>query len=176
MMLSSSSSSHSLPFCLGALVLWLLASMAASVDVTAPPQPVADEYAWTFKWTVTKGCSSWPCPYSYDVSGPAYANSKGAVPSFATSCAGDVDKPLKACNNTPDAAMALSGNFSTYETSGVGSGVVAITARWFSDQYRQNLTLSVSTPLESQADPWSMHPSGCPLTDCPAPAVVVAPR
>ncbi|KAH9996186.1 hypothetical protein F4779DRAFT_187806 [Xylariaceae sp. FL0662B] len=134
----------------------------------------ADEYAWTFTWTGSQSCPQWPCPYSYDVSGPAYTADAAAIPSFSVSCAGTVDQPVKECEARSPGGSAqppvVSGNLSTYETSGVGAGLVAITASWFSVEYNRTLTLTGSSPLQVSDEnhgTWDISPTGCPLTGCP---------
>ncbi|KAJ3557684.1 hypothetical protein NPX13_g9878 [Xylaria arbuscula] len=91
----------------------------------------ADDYLWTVQWTGPTKCTSWPCGYSYRVTGPTYTAAEGSIPFFNATCVGTVDKPLQACTLQPgSAAAAVSGNFSTYETSGVGSGLIDVTATW----------------------------------------------
>ncbi|KAI0599919.1 hypothetical protein F4775DRAFT_548893 [Biscogniauxia sp. FL1348] len=148
----------------------------------------ADEYAWTLTWTGPKTCAKVPCPYSYNVSGPQYTTSTSgsaavAIPSFGGSCAGTVDEGLAWCqlesgaSGDDDEGPALAGNFSTYETSGVGSGQIAVALAWVDEPSGEHFTLTAVTPLqanEENQNTWEAHPTGCPLTggeDCaPAPA------
>ncbi|KAJ8107791.1 hypothetical protein ONZ43_g6627 [Nemania bipapillata] len=88
-----------------------------------------NEYLWTVKWTGPSICTSWPCGYSYEVSGPTYTAETGSVPLIDATCVGTVDQPLTACT-LGSALVTVSGNFSTFETSGVGNGLIDITATW----------------------------------------------
>ncbi|KAI1252109.1 hypothetical protein MGN70_006681 [Eutypa lata] len=119
---------------------------------------------------------------TYELSGPQYSDTNGSIPAFRASCTGTVDQPLKACNlsevagagagagaaavgegGTSPSSPLVSGNFSTYETSGVGPGLVAIVMTWFSDEYSRNLTLTGSTPLqvnEENNGTWDIYPGG----------------
>ncbi|KAI1496005.1 hypothetical protein F5X99DRAFT_401701 [Biscogniauxia marginata] len=133
----------------------------------------ADEYTWKLTWTGPETCPEVPCPYSYEVSGPRYSSPEGSIPSFTATCEGTVDEPLKACElGTHEGASepAISGNFSTYETSGVGPGQIIITATWFEEKYNEDLTLTGVSPMQASEEnqgTWDLYPGGCPLTDCP---------
>ncbi|KAI1079020.1 hypothetical protein F5B20DRAFT_545863 [Whalleya microplaca] len=135
----------------------------------------AADYVWTFTWTGSQSCPQWPCTYSYNVSGPVYTSATGPIPSFNASCAGTVDQPVQECelsswlSSEGGSKPTISGNFSTFETSGVGAGVVAITATWFSEKYSRNLSLTGSSPLQVNDEnhgTWDIEPTGCPLTTC----------
>jgi hypothetical protein len=132
----------------------------------------ADEYLWTVTWTGPKTCTSYPCSYSYEVSAPTY----GSVPAFDATCEGTVDQPLQICSVlTTGAAVAaattVSGNFSTFETSGVGSGLIDISVTWFDQAFGANRTLTGVTPMQASSanhNTWTLNPRGCPVTDCAA--------
>ncbi|TGJ84520.1 hypothetical protein E0Z10_g4248 [Xylaria hypoxylon] len=133
----------------------------------------ADDYVWTVKWTGLKTCTSWPCGYSYEISGPTYTAAEGPIPSISAACVGTVDQPLTACSvPTAQAGAVLatvSGNFSTFETSGVGSGLIDITAKWFDQASGTNRTLTAVTPMQASTanqNTWTVQPVGCPVTDC----------
>ncbi|RWA05188.1 hypothetical protein EKO27_g9919 [Xylaria grammica] len=133
----------------------------------------ADDYAWTVKWTGPSKCTSWPCGYSYEVSGPAYTAAEGSIPLFDATCVGTVDQPLAACSvpttQGSSVTATVSGNFSTFETSGVGSGLIDITATWFDQASGTNRTLTAVTPMQGSTtnqNTWTVQPSGCPVTDC----------
>ncbi|KAI0903269.1 hypothetical protein F4824DRAFT_453908 [Ustulina deusta] len=135
--------------------------------------PRADDYIWTLQWTGPKTCTSWPCGYSYTVSGPTYATAGGPIPLLDATCVGTVDQPLKACTllSTPPgfAAATVSGNFSTYETSGVGSGLIDITATWLDQASGTTRTLTGVTPMQASTtnqNTWTVEPEGCPVTEC----------
>ncbi|KAI0513030.1 hypothetical protein F5B22DRAFT_283957 [Xylaria bambusicola] len=130
----------------------------------------ANDYLWTVQWTGPTKCTSWPCGYSYRVSGPTYTAAEGAVPFFNATCTGTVDKPLQACTLQPgSAAVAVSGNFSTFETSGVGSGLIDVTARYIDQASFSNRTLTAVTPMQASAanqNTWTVEPQGCPVSAC----------
>ncbi|KAI1345792.1 hypothetical protein F5Y01DRAFT_45599 [Xylaria sp. FL0043] len=132
----------------------------------------ADDYVWTVQWTGPSKCTSWPCGYSYTVSGPTYTAAGGSIPLFSATCVGTVDQPLKTCTllSTQAApATTVSGNFSTYETSGVGSGLIDITATWLDQASGSNRTLTGVTPMQASTanqNTWTVQPEGCPLTEC----------
>jgi hypothetical protein len=67
---------------------------------------------------------------AYEVVASSYSSVQGLVPSFDVSCQGVVDQPLTTCNLISSQGVTVLGNFSTYETSGVGSGLIDITASW----------------------------------------------
>ncbi|KAI1187619.1 hypothetical protein F5B17DRAFT_314120 [Nemania serpens] len=137
--------------------------------------PRTDDYIWTITWTGPNVCTSWPCGYSYTVSAPTYTAAAGSIPPIDTSCKGTVDQPLVACSllSTPVGAapVAISGNFSTYETSGVGNGLIDITATWLDQASGASRTLKGVTPMQASSanhNTWTVQPSGCPLSDCAA--------
>ncbi|KAI0108922.1 hypothetical protein GGR51DRAFT_513584 [Nemania sp. FL0031] len=149
---------------------WFASSVGA--ERTGPIRLLsrADDYVWTVTWTGPKICTSWPCGYSYEVSGPTYAAASGSIPSIDATCVGTVDQPLAACSllsaQAGAAALTVSGNFSTYETSGVGSGLIDITASWVDQASGATRKLTGVTPM--QGTTWTVEPSGCPLSDCAA--------
>ncbi|KAF2972478.1 hypothetical protein GQX73_g1115 [Xylaria multiplex] len=135
----------------------------------------ADDYVWTVKWTGPSKCTSWPCGYSYEVSGPTHTAAEGSIPLFDATCVGTVDQPLAACSipttQAGSISAAVSGNFSTFETSGVGSGLIDITATWFDQASGTNRTLTATTPMQASTankNTWTVQPKGCPVTDCDA--------
>ncbi|KAI0876910.1 hypothetical protein GGS24DRAFT_449415 [Hypoxylon argillaceum] len=135
----------------------------------------ADDYLWTVKWTGPSICTSWPCGYSYEVSGPTYTAEAGAIPFIDATCVGIVDQPLVACTlfsaQASSAVMTVSGNFSTYETSGVGNGLIDITATWQDQATGKARTLTGVTPLQATAanqNTWTVEPEGCPVSNCAA--------
>ncbi|KAI1636489.1 hypothetical protein F4809DRAFT_382194 [Biscogniauxia mediterranea] len=146
-----------------------------------------ESYAWTFTWTGPKTCDEVPCLYSYNVSGPRYTTTTTSttIPSFGGSCAGTVDEPLARCESgSGSGGPALAGNFSSYETSGVGAGQIVVALAWVNEQSGAHLTLTGVTPLQASAEnhnTWEAYPTGCPLTtgeeeeeeDC-APAAAAA--
>ncbi|KAI1297069.1 hypothetical protein F5Y03DRAFT_369949 [Xylaria venustula] len=157
----------------------LAASLFASsvhAERTAPMRIAtrADDYLWTVKWTGPSICTSWPCGYSYTVSAPTYTTTSGSViPSFGATCVGTVDQPLKTCTSLSSAQQSTSssvvaGNFSTYETSGVGNGLIDITATWVDQSSGANQTLTGVTPLQATTanqNTWTLQPEGSPLTE-----------
>ncbi|KAI1114490.1 hypothetical protein F5Y14DRAFT_451031 [Nemania sp. NC0429] len=156
---------------------WFAASAQAERTAMAPVRllPRADDYIWSITWTGPKTCTSWPCGYSYTVSAPAYTAAAGSVPSIDASCKGTVDQPLVACalpaTQASAASVAISGNFSTYETSGVGNGLIDITATWIDQASGTSRTLKGVTPLQANSanhNTWTVQPEGCPLSDCAA--------
>ncbi|KAI0426044.1 hypothetical protein F5Y09DRAFT_346083 [Xylaria sp. FL1042] len=135
--------------------------------------PLADDYVWTVQWTGPSKCTSWPCGYSYTVSAPTYTGAEGSIPLFDATCVGTVDQPLKTCTllstRAGSAAATVSGNFSTYETSGVGSGLIDITATWIDEASGASRTLTGVTPMQASTanqNTWTVQPEGCPLTEC----------
>ncbi|CAJ2499855.1 Uu.00g027080.m01.CDS01 [Anthostomella pinea] len=146
----------------------------AVVTASAIPARAAD-YAWTFAFTGAKTCPGWPCQYSYNLTAPLYSSSTASIPAFAASCAGTIDQPLQACQLLAFSAApgsrsemrAVAGNFSSYETSGDGRGVLAVTATWFDDVQNKSLTITGVTPVEANdGSTWDVQPTGCPLTAC----------
>ncbi|KAI1490474.1 hypothetical protein F5X96DRAFT_669670 [Biscogniauxia mediterranea] len=163
-----------------------------------------EHYAWTFTWTGPKTCDAVPCPYSktaklsnnnpaYNVSGPGYTvtttttTTTTTIPSFAGSCAGTVDEPLARCevgSGSGSGSGDLAGNFSSYETSGVGAGQIVVALAWVDEQSGAHLTLTGVTPLQASAEnhnTWEAYPTGCPLMttgqegeDCAPPAAAAA--
>ncbi|KAI1131815.1 hypothetical protein F5Y10DRAFT_35552 [Nemania abortiva] len=159
---------------------WFASSVGAERTGPVRLSPRADDYVWTVTWTGPKICTSWPCGYSYDISGPTYTAAAGAIPSIDATCVGTVDQPLAACSlhsmQAGSAAMTVSGNFSTYETSGVGNGLIDITATWLDQASGATRKLTGVTPLQATAannNTWTVQPNGCPVSDC---AVVNATR
>ncbi|KAI0126755.1 hypothetical protein BJ170DRAFT_417738 [Xylariales sp. AK1849] len=131
-------------------------------------QPRNSTYTWAIAWREST-CSSWPCKYLYDVEGPQYVSqSAGVIPYFLATCLGTVDKPLVECQSAepnPSTVAAsgkpqVLGNFSTYETSGVGAGVITVTFMFQSTEVNGSITLTASTPL--QTGNWTVSPSGLP--------------
>ncbi|KAI5920743.1 hypothetical protein F4810DRAFT_405755 [Camillea tinctor] len=140
-----------------------LASLAGATHHSA-----ADAgYAWTFTWTGPKTCDKVPCSYSYDVSGPRYtAPGNVEIPPFSTSCSGSVDEALAWCGadaETSSGEPAVAGNFSTYETSGVGAGEISVAVSWVDGGSTKYFTLTAATPLQASAGTWTAYPTGCPL-------------
>ncbi|GAP85431.1 hypothetical protein SAMD00023353_1000770 [Rosellinia necatrix] len=154
---------------------WLTSSVEGRKMAPIRLVPRADDYVWTIKWTGPRTCTSWPCGYSYEVSAPTYTGSEGSVPSFDAACRGTVDQPLQACTlasgQVAGTVMAtVSGNFSTFETSGVGSGLIDIAATWFDQASGTNRTLTGVTPMQASSanqNTWTLTPRGCPVSDCP---------
>ncbi|KAI0390638.1 hypothetical protein F5Y17DRAFT_51195 [Xylariaceae sp. FL0594] len=156
----------------GLLLAACLAPLAEAKGTTIRPYPRAD-YAWTIKWTAG-ACPSWPCTFSYEVSAPSYTSPQGNIPLFDATCEGTVDQPLSECTllspqQQADAnALVVSGNFSTYETSGVGAGLVDVTATFYDQMSGTYKTLTAVTP-KSPTNTWQVTPSGCPVTYCTVP-------
>ncbi|KAI1818227.1 hypothetical protein GGS20DRAFT_529050 [Poronia punctata] len=143
----------------------------AGTTIRASSRP--DTYAWTIEWTAGP-CRSWPCSFSYHVTAPSFSSPQGPIPLFDATCKGPVDKALTQCQllTTPKAdqpALVVSGNFSTYETSGVGAGLIDITATFFDFESGTYRTLTVVTPKNSTSNKWDVKPDGCPLTYCVLP-------
>ncbi|KAI1163161.1 hypothetical protein F5B18DRAFT_327875 [Nemania serpens] len=156
---------------------WFAFPVEAESTAMAPIRllPRADDYIWSITWTGPKTCTSWPCGYSYTVSAPTYTAAAGSVPSIDASCKGTVDQPLVACSllstQAGAAPVAISGNFSTYETSGVGNGLIDITATWLDQASGASRTLKGVTPMQASSanhNTWTVQPEGCPLSDCAA--------
>ncbi|KAK5630583.1 hypothetical protein RRF57_006298 [Xylaria bambusicola] len=109
---------------------------------------------------------------AYRLSGPAYTAAEGSVPFFNATCTGTVDQPLRACTLLPGSvATAVSGNFSTFETSGVGSGLIDVTATYIDPASGSNRTLTAVTPMQANAanqNAWMVEPQGCPVSACDA--------
>ncbi|KAI8629633.1 hypothetical protein F5Y19DRAFT_72475 [Xylariaceae sp. FL1651] len=147
--------------------------LVGAVDTTVHISPRAGDYVWTLTWTAPRSCPSWPCTYSYEVSAPSYSSAEGSIPPFDASCQGTVDQPLKACtllSNQGDsaAAAAISGNFSTYETSGVGSGLITIIATWLDQTSGTTRKVTGVTPMQASDannNTWDVYPEGSPITD-----------
>ncbi|KAI1324802.1 hypothetical protein F5Y16DRAFT_288128 [Xylariaceae sp. FL0255] len=157
------------------LALWgLLASATAA------------NYTWTLKWTGPQVCTSYPCPYSYNVTGSKYIIGARTIPPFRASCKGIVDEPLTDCTlASPDDEVAM-GNFSSFETSGVGAGVITFSAEWLdmatcrviSEKKWPNMgsgeneTIKASTPMKGTTannETWVIDLGPCPLSgeaDC----------
>ncbi|KAI0198595.1 hypothetical protein F4808DRAFT_257700 [Astrocystis sublimbata] len=157
------------------VALCFTASVDAQVSSPVRLSPRADNYVWTVTWTGPKKCTSWPCAYSYKVSAPSYTTDKGLVPIFDATCVGTVDQQLKTCSLSTTQADAdtfpvtVSGNFSTYQTSGVGSGLIDIKATWFDQESGANRTLQGTTPMQANTanlNTWMVDPEGCPITHC----------
>ncbi|KAI0466131.1 hypothetical protein F4859DRAFT_332959 [Xylaria cf. heliscus] len=157
-------------------VSWFTPSVEAQRMAPVRLSPRATDYVWTVTWTGPKVCTSWPCSYSYEVSGPAHDAVAGSVPLFDATCQGTVDQPLQTCSlastQAADAApITVSGNFSTYETSGVGNGLIDIKATWVDQASGAIRTLTGVTPLQASTEninTWTVDPEGCPVTDCTA--------
>ncbi|KAI0409954.1 hypothetical protein F4802DRAFT_542794 [Xylaria palmicola] len=168
----------------GLLVASLLTPCEAKTMSAIRFSTRADGYIWTVTWTGPKTCTSWPCSYSYEVSAPAYTAAGGSIPFFDATCQGTVDQLLASCSllSTQAAGAApvtVSGNFSTFETSGVGSGLIDITASWLDQASGMGRTLTGVTPLQATAtnhNTWTVQPQGCPLTDCAAANATRSPR
>ncbi|TRX91396.1 hypothetical protein FHL15_007620 [Xylaria flabelliformis] len=119
----------------------------------------ANDYTWTITWTGP----------TYEVSAPTHDAAGGSVPLIDATCQGTVDQPLQSCSllSTTASPITVVGNFSTYETSGVGNGLIDIKATWFD----QASTLTGVTPLQATTanhNTWTVDPEGCPVTDCAA--------
>ncbi|KAI0975456.1 hypothetical protein F4678DRAFT_420327 [Xylaria arbuscula] len=167
--------SHITP--LSALLAASLFAFSVQAETTAPMRIAtrADDYLWTVQWTGPSICTSWPCGYSYTVSAPTYTTTSGSIiPSFGATCVGTVDQPLKTCTllssaqQQQSASSVVSGNFSTYETSGVGNGLIDITAKWVDQASGANRTLTGVTPLQATTanqNTWTVQPEGSPLTE-----------
>ncbi|KAI1737693.1 hypothetical protein F4680DRAFT_427624 [Xylaria scruposa] len=141
----------------------------------------ADDYTWTITWTGPSVCTSWPCSYSYEISGPTHDAAGGSIPLIDASCQGTVDQPLQACSllSTGASPITVVGNFSTYETSGVGNGLIDIEATWLDQASGTERTLTGVTPLQATAanqNTWTVDPEGCPVTDCAATSATRAVR
>ncbi|KAI0457377.1 hypothetical protein F5B21DRAFT_92983 [Xylaria acuta] len=155
---------------------WFAPSAEAQRMSPVRLSPRANDYVWTVTWTGPKVCTSWPCGYSYGVSAPTHAAAEGSVPLFNATCQGTVDQPLQTCSlistQAADAApITVSGNFSTFETSGVGSGLIDIKATWFDQASGTDRTLTGVTPMQATTanhNTWTVDPEGCPVTDCAA--------
>ncbi|RYC55856.1 hypothetical protein CHU98_g10349 [Xylaria longipes] len=151
---------------------WFASSVEAQRMSPVRLSPRANDYAWTVTWTAPNVCTSWPCGYSYEVSAPTHAVAEGSVPFFDAACQGTVDQTPKTCSllSTQAAGTApitVTGNFSTFETSGVGSGLIDIKVTWFD----QASTLTGVTPLQASTanhNTWTVDPEGCPVTHCAA--------
>ncbi|KAI0441984.1 hypothetical protein F4803DRAFT_388912 [Xylaria telfairii] len=163
---------------------WFTSSVEAQRMNPVRLAPRANDYVWTVTWTGAKVCTSWPCGYSYQVSGPLLAAAEGEVPLFDATCQGTVDQPLQTCSllstQAADAAsFTVSGNFSTYETSGVGSGLIDIQATWIDQASGTSRTLVGVTPMQAttaNANKWTVSPEGCPVTACAAESATRAVR
>ncbi|KAJ2992919.1 hypothetical protein NUW58_g2009 [Xylaria curta] len=152
---------------------WFTASVEAKSLTPVRLSSRASDYIWTITWTGPSKCTSWPCSYSYQVSAPTHTTTQGSIPFFDASCEGIVDQPLQACSllsvEGADSTLAVSGNFSTFETSGVGSGLIDIAVEWFDQTPRLNRTLTGVTPMQASTanhNTWTVDPAGCPVTDC----------
>ncbi|KAI3322692.1 hypothetical protein HD806DRAFT_111129 [Xylariaceae sp. AK1471] len=148
---------------------WFAPLVGARGATTVRLSPRVDDYVWTVTWTGPKTCPSWPCTYSYEVSAPSYSSAQGSIPLFDASCQGTVDKPLTTCSLLSGAPLAVSGNFSTFETSGVGNGLIDITATWADQASGVNTILTAVTPMQANNTnhgTWSVQPDGCPVTAC----------
>ncbi|KAI1748387.1 hypothetical protein F4782DRAFT_361127 [Xylaria castorea] len=163
---------------------WFTSSVEAKRMSPVRLSSRASDYVWTVTWTGPSVCTSYPCGYSYEVSAPTYAAAGGSIPLIDASCRGTVDQPLQTCSLPSTQAavtfsMTVSGNFSTYETSGVGNGLIDIKATWFDQASGTNRTLSGVTPLQATTanhNTWTVEPEGCPVTDCAATSATRAVR
>ncbi|KAI1419868.1 hypothetical protein F5Y12DRAFT_186440 [Xylaria sp. FL1777] len=155
--------------------LLLAPSVGAERMTIVRMAPRADDYLWTVEWTGPSKCTAWPCGYSYTVSGPTYTATEGSIPFIDATCVGTVDQPLKTCTllstQAGSAQATISGNFSTFETSGVGSGLIDITATWVDQASGLSRTLTGVTPMQASTankNTWTLQPEGCPVTECDA--------
>ncbi|KAI1170671.1 hypothetical protein F4777DRAFT_102933 [Nemania sp. FL0916] len=139
---------------------WFGSSVNAERLAPARRVPPADKYVWTVTWTGPKTCPSWPCSFSYIVVAPAYNATSNSIPPFEAECGGTVDLPLQPCYST-QGWVKIEGNFSTFETSGVGSGLIDIHARWGDRDSHLPRELVGITPMQASSannNTWTVHP------------------